>query len=84
MLQWHIVFKGESKATVYEGDSDVLARYDSAILAQAVDGRPVVGMWVIDPGTDNADILRAWGRCPQTVFSRYQSRQAQLKGTASS
>ena len=79
MLHWHIVFKGEKSDTIIEGEEDVLERYDTAIMTQKVDGRPVLGMWIVAPGTENEDVLRAWGRCPYRIFTRYQTRQAQLK-----
>ena len=79
MFQWHIVFKGETTATIIEGAHEILELYDTAITTQKVDGRPVLGMWVVAPETENEDVLRAWGRCPYRVFTRYQSRQAQLK-----
>ena len=62
MREWHAAFKDPERDKVIveivekgELGAEALKRFDEAWNARNYEGREVVGMWIIDPATEQED-----------------------------
>ena len=75
---WYRSYVGENaqeelvcKASI----EDVLRDFDTAVAQQQIDGRPLLGMWLINYGTKNGStVVDTWGTYPATIekWPRYK------------
>ena len=78
MRQWYAIFEGEQRESeIEEVGFGPLAfeRFDAAVQAGAIDGRKVIGMWIIDQYTEQADVIRCYGRIPGDILQRFRAWQ---------
>ncbi len=76
MRKWYAIFaddpqKGFRKELVDE-DLKELKRFDDADKAGEINGREVIGMWVIDEATEQPDVIKCYGRVPEDILIRYE------------
>lgn len=75
---WYAHYVGQlpnpTDEVVEEGNRDpaMLERFDAAAEDRAIAGREVFCMWIVDPLTEQCDVPRKWGRCPEGIAERHQ------------
>ncbi len=80
MPTWQIVFKGDAQGNLrIEKREYDAARFDATAKATEFDGHEVIGMWVIDHDTPNADVIRKHGRVPKDIDTRFNAWKARKK-----
>ena len=85
MWTWHVAYEGDQHAEESETQPhDYKAMRERFRVANAgansfkMNGRAVAGMWVIDPGTEQADVILIFGRVPHDIRTRYNAHLQQL------
>jgi hypothetical protein len=75
MWQWRIVYDGDQRAEdrkigpkAYE---TTRARFREAADANALDGRTLAGMWILDLESEQEDVILLHGRAPNDVHTRH-------------
>jgi len=81
MRTWHIVFKGDAQNNPREEEWEYdEAQYKSVKKTMAVDGREVIGMWVIDSESEQEDVIKHDGdRIPHDIRVRHEERKRRLR-----
>ncbi len=88
MREWRAVFKHPLYDVITEivekGElgAEALERFDAAWRAHMYMGREVFGMWIIDRATEQEDVIRAEGRCPNGYHERHAEWKKRAKGKA--
>ena len=78
MKKWIAVFPDPSQVGVneeelveeWEHDAGALERFEAAAKAREVNGREVIGMWILDDATQQEDVIETWGRVPPDIRAR--------------
>jgi hypothetical protein len=83
MRKWYAVLanKPQDCIVVEAGalGADALERFDAAAKSNRVRGIGVIGMWIIDHGTQQGDVIKSHGRVDPRLRARhaeYLARQA--------
>jgi hypothetical protein len=79
MRTWYIAFKASParsvETTVQEqGDlgSDTLMRFDAMAKSGTCQGREIFGMWIVEHGSEQEDILRCFRNAPLGYQKRHE------------
>lgn len=77
MMKWHVVFDEEPQTEdSRKGGQDsatAAAEFDQAAKMGVLDGRKVKGMWLIDHGAEQADVIRVFGSAPPSILVRHEA-----------
>jgi len=78
MLTWYVAYDDDPAVlrddSVHEKNEDragMFRRFDAAAKEEMIGSRKLRGMWIIDRGTAQQDVPRAWGKYPHTLRARY-------------
>ena len=63
--------------------ADALKRFQDAGKANELDGRELIGMWMIDEATEQADVIKKHGRVPGNIHVRFVERARRITGAGS-
>jgi hypothetical protein len=55
--------------------SEALERFVQAAKANVIDGRELLGMWLVDHGTEQEDVIAIHGRIPGDIRARFDAYQ---------
>ncbi len=79
MLKWCAIYQDDPQrehCTVEQAPrATVLKRFDDARRLGMHDRRAVVGMWLIDSGTQQDDVIAIHGRGPIPISERYDTHR---------
>ena len=86
MLLWYAVYQDKpQEETCTEQRAPraaVLKRFDDTVkLAGMHDARAVIGMWLIDEATEQADVIRIYGAVPPVIRARHETCRARTTAT---
>ncbi len=91
MRKWHAVLKDDRNPSGLIGldieagnlGADSLKRFDNADKVGKLDGREIVGMWIIDIdyATEQEDIIKCWGRVPEGYHERHNAYKERIGKT---
>ncbi len=85
MLLWYTVYKDKPQDTPHAQEraprAAVLKRFDDAAKLGMHDGRAVIGMWLIDEGTEQDDVVRRYGAVPLEIKVRHEAYLARTTAT---
>jgi hypothetical protein len=80
MRTWYIAFKASPARSVVttvqeQGDlgSDAFMRFDAMAKAGTFQGREIFGMWIVEHGNEQEDILRCFGNAPLGYKQRHEN-----------
>jgi hypothetical protein len=84
---WYVIFADEPQSEAvhqsWEGWPGALAKFEAARQTGVVEGRYVLGMWVVDQDTHDAHgdapVVERFGHVPSHVKERHDARQRLLK-----
>ena len=76
MRIWYAVFVDSSQASglkdeEWELGAGDLKRFDDAAKAGELDGREICGMWIIDHGTEQEDVIKIDRSVPPKIRARH-------------
>ncbi len=79
MIKWCALFEdGYQREVLIEAADEqpqragVLKRFEDARTANEINGRKVIGMWIIDYATEQADVIKIHGRVPENIDTRFR------------
>ena len=79
MRTWYIAFKESPARSVVtkvkeqgELGSDALMRFDAMAKAGTYEGQKIFGMWIVEHGSEQEDILRCFGNAPLGYKQRHE------------
>lgn len=79
--KWYVVFEDDpqKQVTIEEGERDarMLKRFDDVQKTDTLEGREVRGMWIIDHATEQADVIKIYGRVRGDIRARFDARMSQ-------
>ena len=85
MLLWCAAYAGIDRRTSSARETApraaVLKRFDDAAQLGMHDGRAVLGMWLIDDATEQADVIRVFGSVPAAITARHEAYLARTTAT---
>ena len=77
MRKWSAVYENDPHREVIvdkgESDAGMLKRFDAAARAANIDGREVIGMWIIDHATEQAYVIKYYGRVSDEIRKRFNA-----------
>ena len=81
MKKWYAVLLDPSQFGVlleklveeWEHDAGAIERFEAAAKAGELNGREIIGMWIIDDTTEQDDVIEAWGRVSDEITTRYNA-----------
>ena len=82
MWEWYIVYQGDEQIDVRSIERPAYTETKKRFLAANAAGsftfgnRAVAGMWVIDRGRQQEDVVLIYGRLPQEIQMRHTARTA--------
>ncbi len=81
MIKWHALFEEDPQRDVLvekveEGKlrADALKRFEDAAAANELNGRELIGMWMIDHATEQADVIKIHGHVPGDIRVRFDAQ----------
>jgi len=84
MLKWIAVCEDTHRNPITTEKSDLEASalkvFDDAKAAGTFNGRRIVGMWMIDDATDQANVIRICGSVPREIIQRHKLYQERTRG----
>lgn len=82
MQKWIVVYSDDTanNEIVKEGDFGAveLVRFDEVAEAGSLNGRKIHGMWIIDPATEQEDVIKIFGLVPEGLHSRHANYRRRL------
>ena len=77
MLKWHAVYaddpQREHSTKEHAPRTAVLRRFDDAARLGMHNGRAVIGMWLIDPNTEQEDPIAIHGQVPMSIRGQHKT-----------
>lgn len=80
MQTWYVAFKSSParsvETTVHEQGylgSDALKRFDAMAKKGTCQGRAIFGMWIVEHGREQEDVLRCFGNAPLGYKQRHEN-----------
>ena len=81
MKKWYAVFPDPSQVGVneeelveeWEHETEALWHFEAAAEAGELDGRKVIGMWILDDATEQGDVIKTWGRVSDKLRVRHNA-----------
>ncbi len=76
MKKWHAVFLDDSqfnglKDEEWELEAGDIKRFEDAAKSGELDGREIYGMWIIDYGTEQEDVIKIDRNVPPEIHGRH-------------
>lgn len=82
MLEWHAVYRDDPQAEARTEEraprAAVLKRFKDAATLGMHNGRAVIGMWLIDPDTEQEDPIAIHGRVPPSIRGQHMAYLARV------
>lgn len=83
MLKWIAVCEGAHRNPITTEKSNLeasaLKEFDDAKAAGTLDGRRIIGMWMIDDATEQANVIRICGSVPREIIQRHKLYQERTR-----
>jgi len=84
MLKWIAVCEGGRRNPITTEksnlESSALKEFDHAKAAGTLNGRRIIGMWMIDDVTEEANVIRICGSVPREIIQRHKLYQERTRG----
>ena len=84
MLKWIAVCEGGHRNPITTErdnlEAPALKEFDDAKSAGMLNGRRIIGMWLIDEGTEQANVVRICGSVPREIIQRHKLYRERTRG----
>ena len=84
MLKWITVCEGTHRnpitAETSSLEASALKEFDDAKATGTLNGRRIIGMWMIDDATEQANVIRIYGSVPREIIQRHKLYRERTRG----